>query len=100
MIKKRSVEKEVQIVGWVTEGEDEDDFEGVSIETDKEDYEVILDKVGKKLTRLIDEEVEVTGIVTVDEDGTHKIKVLNFEVLDFDEDEKDYEDDERFLDDY
>jgi hypothetical protein len=76
----------------------------VIIATDDDDYVVELNKQGKRLSQEIDMDVEVTGIVTKSEDGTKRITVTKFEVLESDDDDDDElyygdEDDESYDDD-
>jgi len=87
--------KEVTIVGVVEAYEDEEDVSGLIIGTDDDDYVVELNKQGKKLFQEIGMDVEVTGFVTKNKDGTKRINVTKFEVFDDDDDD----DDDTFFDD-
>ena len=102
--KKKNSSKEITIVGFVEETEREDGQMGLQINDGDHDYQVVMDKIGKKLEHYIDEEVLVTGVAT----GTRsqrEIKVNNFRLTDdegdgdddgyYDED-KDFFDDERY----
>jgi hypothetical protein len=72
-------------------GED-DRVNAIIISTDDEDYEVDMSGMGEDLLDFLDEEVEVTGIVEEESDGTQLITVTSYEVLQYDSDE-DYGDD-------
>ena len=61
----------------IESGEDED---GDIIE-ESEYYAVILDNKGKELLNLINETVEVTGIVKVDSENNKTIKVKKYKVI-------------------
>lgn len=98
MKKNKKAGKEMTVVGFVREIEDDDDVLGLEISTDEDDYVVELNKEGKKLFDLVDRDIEATGIVTEDEDGLARITISSFEVLET-EDDYDDEDDDRFLDD-
>ena len=100
MKKAKHTGKEITIVGVVEEIEEEDGI-GVIIATDDDDYVVELYKQGKRLAQEVDMDVEVTGIVTKNGDGTKSITVTKFEVLESDDDDEDemYYDDETYDDD-
>ena len=94
-MKKEKPGKEVSIKGFVSA----DEWDGrknviaISITTDDEDYRVELDKVGEELFDYLDEDVEVTGTIRQEKNGTTYIRVTHYEVL-----EEEYEGEERFLD--
>ncbi len=98
MKKAKKSGKEVTIFGILEEIENDDDSIGLILATDEEDYIVELDKKGKELLDEIDKDVEVTGIVTKNEDGVKHITISSFEVFepddDFDDDDFDYPDDD------
>ncbi len=105
MASKKKLAKEITILGYVSEIENEnDDFVGVKISTDDDDYYVTQNKISKILESLIDEDVEVTGIVSAEgEDGIKYITVTDYEVLNLDygyEDDEEKEEDDFFNDDY
>lgn len=90
--------KETSISGWVEEVELEDGNTGILINDGEEDYYVVMDKQGKKLLDHVDEEVEVTGLVSK-KHGELSIKIIHFELLgddDEEEDDDDYGDDDRW----
>jgi hypothetical protein len=95
-MRKEKPGKEVTIKGFVSA----DEWDGrknviaISITTDDEDYRVELDKVGEELFDYLDVDVEVTGTVQQEKNGTKYIRVTNYEVL-----EEEYESEQGFLDD-
>lgn len=94
MKKAKHSGKEITIVGVVEEYEEEGGI-GLIIATDDEDYVVEHNKQSKMLYREVDSDVEVTGYVSKNSDGTKRITVTSFEVLDFDDDDDEpYDDDE------
>ena len=97
MKKAKHTGKEITIVGVVEENE-EAGGTGVIIATDDDDYVVELNKQGKRLSQEVDMDVEVTGFVTKNGDGTKRIMVSNFEVLESDDDDED-EDEMHYSDD-
>jgi hypothetical protein len=103
-MKKARVEKEGTISGVVTatDWDDEDNVIGVSIITDEDEYLVEQNRIGEELFDFLDEDVEVTGIVETDPDGTRHIRVAGFEVLetDYDSDYDDEDDDYVYSEDY
>lgn len=82
--------KETSISGWVEEVELEDGNIGILINDGEEDYYVVMDKQGKKLLDHVDEEVEVTGLVSKKR-GELFIKITYLRL--FDDDDEDYDDD-------
>ena len=96
MKKKETIkETEETIVGYVIpyEWDNEDNVISISVSTDDDDYLVELNKLGEELFDFLDEDVEITGIVREDKDGTKRIKVTGYEVME-DTDEKYNEDDD------
>jgi len=99
MKKAKQTGKEITIVGVVEEYEEEGGI-GLIIATDDDDYVVEHNKQSKMLSREVDSDVEVTGYVTKNSDGTKRITVTGFEVLDFDDDDDEpYDDDDDGYDD-
>jgi len=96
MKKTKQTGKEVTIVGVVEEIEDEEGNSVLIISADDDDYEVELNKQGKRLFQEVDMDVEVTGFVTQNDDGARRITVTGFDVLDSydDDDDDDYDDDD------
>jgi len=96
MKKAKHTEKEITIVGVVEEYEKEEDT-GLIISTDDDDYVVELNKQGKRLSQEVGMDVEATGFVTKNGDGTKRITVAKFEVFDSDDDDENelfYDDDD------
>lgn len=96
MKKKQTVkEREETIIGYVipNEWDNEDNVISIRVSTDDDDYLVELNKLGEELFDFLDEDVEITGIVREDKDGTKRIKVISYEVIE-DTDEKYEEDDD------
>jgi uncharacterized membrane protein YcgQ (UPF0703/DUF1980 family) len=95
-MKKDKTPKEETIVGYVVpnEWDNEDNVIAISISTDDDDYLVEMNKLGEELFDFLDEDVEVTGMVREDRDGTKRIRVTSYEVLE-DVDEE-FEDDDDF----
>ncbi|MBU2499392.1 MAG: hypothetical protein KKE57_10860 [Proteobacteria bacterium] len=96
MKKKQTVkEREETIVGYVIpkEWDNEDNVISISVSTNDDDYLVELNKLGEELFDFLDEDVEITGIVREDKDGTKRIKVTSYEVIE-DTDEEYGEDDD------
>jgi uncharacterized membrane protein YcgQ (UPF0703/DUF1980 family) len=95
-MKKDKTPKEETIVGYIVpnEWDNEDNVIAISISTDDDDYLVEMNKLGEELFDFLDEDVEVTGMVREDRDGTKRIRVTSYEVLE-DVDEE-FEDDDDF----
>ena len=96
MKKAKHTEKEITIVGVVEEYEEEEDT-GLIIATDDDDYVVELNKQGKRLSQEVGMDVEATGFVTKNGDGTKRITVTKFEAFESDDDDEDemfYDDDD------
>lgn len=94
-MKKEKTSKEITISGFITpeQWDDEDNVIAIGISTDDEDYLIELNKLGEELFDFLDEDVEVTGFVREDKDGTKHITVTNYEILDtddYDDDDDDY----------
>ncbi|MCF8126880.1 MAG: hypothetical protein K9N10_00045 [Deltaproteobacteria bacterium] len=88
---------EITITGVVmaTEWDDDDEITGLEISTDDDGYYVEKNAIWDELVDLWDTQVEVTGMVIEERDGTRRILVTSYEPLEdvnFDEDEGDYDD--------
>jgi hypothetical protein len=94
-INKSEPPKEETIVGYVVpnEWDNEDNVVAISISTDDDDYVVELNKLGEELFDFLDEDVEVTGLIRDDKDGTKRIRVTSYEVLEDVEDENEEDED-------
>lgn len=91
---KKEKTKEVTITGFIEEIELEDGEMGLQIDDGDDVYLVIMDKIGRKLERHIDEEVDVTGLMTNTADY-REIEVKMFRLTDdyYDDDDDDYVED-------
>ena len=61
----------------------------VCIQTEDDDFLVERNDLGDELFDSLDRDVEVTGIVTEDRDGTMRITVTNYEVVNEGDDDAD-----------
>ncbi|MFH1351681.1 MAG: hypothetical protein ABII26_12220 [Pseudomonadota bacterium] len=102
-MRKKKPEKEVTLIGYIEANEWDHDDDGIAIgiSTIEDDYLVEQNSFGQELLDFIDEKVEVTGILKEDKDGTKRIRVTVYEILEsyedywdggVDEDENDEED--------
>ena len=85
----------MRIVGFVkpNDWDDDDTVTELSISTDDDDYIVESNTLGEELFDLLDEDVDVTGIVTEDKERKKRIHITSYEVLENYEygDDEDYE---------
>ena len=90
---RKGIQKEdrITIDGFVEEVELEDGSLGLVIYDGENDYYVVLDKKGLKLSNHVDEEVEVTGTLS-EKDGELWLKVTYFQLIDDFEDMYDNDD--------
>jgi len=94
-IKKGKDIETVTISGYIDEYEIDEDTYGLIITTNNTDeYIVTLDRVGKELFEYVDEELEVTGEVSINKEGEQVIKVKNYVVPEYDYDYDDDDDDQ------
>jgi len=90
---KGKILKEITIIGFISET----DFDNtLVISTEEDDYLIEPNALGRELANHVDEEVEVTGSVTIDEDGNKVIRVIDY---DFFDDERDEEEEDDYYDD-
>jgi hypothetical protein len=82
-MKEENLREEVAITGYViaTDWGWDAEVSGIKIETHDDEYVVEPNGLGEELFNEIDSEVEVTGIVMEEMDGTKQITVTNYEVL-------------------
>lgn len=82
-MKREDSSVEITITGYVTptDWDWNDAASAVSIETHDEMYAVEPDRLGEGLLSELDSEVEVTGFVREDRNGTKRILVTSYEVL-------------------
>jgi aspartyl/asparaginyl-tRNA synthetase len=92
--KEEAKAREITINGYVEEVELEDGNSGIMINDGDDDYHLVMDKSGKKLLDHIDEEVEVTGMLSK-KHGELMLKVTRFRLVD---DYEDQDEDEEFDD--
>ncbi len=104
-MKKQKTPKEVTLTGFVIpeEWDHNDNVIVIAISTDDENYLVERNKKGQELFDFLDEDVEVTGFVREDRDGTKHISVTTYEIFHMDDveddgDYGDYDDDYKDLD--
>jgi hypothetical protein len=100
---RKGIQKDdiITIDGFVEEVEMEDGSLGLVIYNGEDDYLVVMDKKGQKLSNHVDEEVEVSGTL-FEEDGELWLKVTYFQLVDYyddayDEDDYDPNYDERWI---
>jgi hypothetical protein len=102
-MKKKRPPMEFTVAGYVraTDWDLNDMVNEISIETGDEDYVVAQNDLAEELFKLLDREVEVTGIVKENREGIKWITPTSYEVLsetDDEEDEYDGLDDSDLLD--
>jgi len=99
-MKKSKPPRDETIVGYIvpSEWDSEDNVVSISITTDDDDYAVEMNKLGEELFDFLDEDVEVTGTVREDKDGTKRIRIISYEVLEDAEDDE-YDDEDSSYDD-
>lgn len=102
--KKKQNEMSITLDGYVEAVELENGSPGVMIYDGEDDYAVVMDKTGKKLLDHVDEEIEVSGLLSKRQ-GELILKVIQFRIIDLyedwdDDDYSDYEfdnDDDRWI---
>ncbi len=80
---------EVTLVGFVDPLDDDDDTSGVKISTDRDEYIVEMNRTGKKLLNMIDQEIEATGRVSLDSNGAKIFSVTSYDYAPNDENDED-----------
>jgi hypothetical protein len=98
-MKKSEKEKnEVEIFGIINslEWDQDDNILSIELSTEENDYIIEPDDIGTELFDCVGEEVAVVGVITKSKSGSHRIKILNYEILGYDDDD---DDDEDFYDD-
>lgn len=98
-MKKNKSEKEETIAGYIlpSEWDNDDNVIAISISTDDDEYLVEKNKLGEELLDFLDEDVRVTGTVNEEKDGTKRITITDYEILEL-ADEEDYRYDEDDID--
>jgi hypothetical protein len=76
-------ENETTVTGYVMAADwgPDDDVTAVRIETENDEYDVVGEDVGEELFDLLDCEVEVTGVIEEEKDGTKSIAVRSYEII-------------------
>jgi len=99
-MKKDKTAKEETIVGYVvpSEWDNDDNVVSIAISTEEDDYLVEMNKLSEELFDFLDEDVEVTGLVREDRDGTKRIRITSYEVLEDVDDDFEEEEDYNFDD--
>jgi hypothetical protein len=92
-MKKNKSEKEETLVGFIlpSEWDNNDNVTGISISTDDDEYLVENNKLGEQLFDFLDEDVRVTGLVTEEKDGTKRITISDYEILELTDEEEDFD---------
>ena len=100
MSKGKSEKQDIKVSGIINslDWDDEGNLISIELSTEDEDYEVEPNAMGKELFDLIGEEVEVVGTVTKRRGENDRIKIIKYEVLDYDYDEDDDDDDDHYFD--
>ena len=90
---KKSKSKETIINGYIEadEWDEDDNVIGVKVITDYEDYSIEMNGPGEELLSFLGEDVEITGIVEDEKDGSKLIKVTGFEILAESDEEDDFD---------
>jgi hypothetical protein len=91
MKREKDSREEITLIGFVDPLDDDDDNTGVKISTDEDEYIVEMNRTGKKLLNMIDEEIQATGRVSVDSNGTKTFDVKTFDYASYDESDEDAE---------
>jgi hypothetical protein len=81
MADNKNEQTEIVLIGFVYEIENHGHFKGIAISTGEDDYLVELDEMGQRLLKEIENDVKVTGFVAKGLNGTNRLTVTDFEVL-------------------
>ena len=73
--------KQVTLMGFVYQIEERGWVKGIAISTGDDNYFIEMNEVGEKLCNEVENDVEVTGIMTQDPDGKKRILVSDYKVL-------------------
>jgi NurA-like 5'-3' nuclease len=85
-MKKTLILNQEETIRGIIKEIDDDENSAIAILADGEYYIVEMNKQGKKLLDEIESKVEATGSIKTDPDGTNRITVNYFEVLDAEDD--------------
>ncbi len=106
-MKSKQLTEETIITGYVraTDWDWQDDVSGISIEThDDEEYMIDPNELEESLFLEVDREVELTGIIEQNQDGTKHISVISYKSLsnppDWEDENDGSEEDYEFEEDY
>ena len=82
-MKREDSSEEITITGYVTptDWDWNDNVNAISIETHDDMYGIEANSLGEELLGELDSEVEVTGFLEKDRDGTERMIVTSYEVL-------------------
>ena len=101
---KKGAAKSISFTGFIQEIELEDGEMGLQINDGDHVYRIVMDKTGSKLSRYVDEEVDVTGLLTHTTDSS-ELKVNTFRLTEglyyddddaYDQEGGHYDEDDRF----
>ena len=81
MADNKDEQTEIVLIGFVYEIENRGHFKGIAISTGEEDYFVELNEQGQRLLKEIENDVKVTGFIAKGLNGTNRLTVTAFEVL-------------------
>jgi hypothetical protein len=100
-MKNKTPLKEFTIRGYieVDYSVGDENVTGIKIVADDDEYTVEMDGFGEELLLFLDEEIEVTGIISEEKDGNKYIKITGYDILaEESEDESffDYDDYDRY----
>jgi len=98
-MKRGKVAKDIIIIGCVTatERDDDDEASAIVISTDRENYIVENNRLGRELLAVEGEEVEVKGRLVIDDNGDKRIRVRTYDFIDdsyLENDDVDYDKEE------
>jgi hypothetical protein len=73
----------VTLVGWVVPGnwDNEGNVIGISFQVDRERYVIELNEAGQELFDFLEEEVKVVGVSSIARNGTKRVRISSYEVL-------------------
>lgn len=100
---KKARPKEVTLTGTImpSEWDEDDQVTGIMLLTeDEEEYPIVVNPIQEELLDFVKHEVELTGTLGEDEEGSPIFETISFEVLDEDEDEYEEEEEEEYDHDY
>lgn len=82
-MKKISHKKETTITGYLEarQWDENDNVTGIKILTEYDEYLLDMSGLGRSLLPFLDEEMEISGIVTSKKDGIKHIKVTGYHLI-------------------